>query len=164
MIFWEGVPSMRGIMIFGFCVLFLGFMKTGMADGGSGGGIVFFNTTRLEEIKEFYIDQLGCKLWIDQGNCAILRYGNLLVGFCAGKKSEPEAVITFFFESREGVDRQYQKFKSIAIAPPKENKKYRIYHFYARDPEGRSIEFQYFMHPIDWNFGKFRAGHLRIVQ
>jgi len=57
---------------------------------------------------------------------------------------------------REGVDRQYQKFKSIAIASPKENKRYRIYHFYARDPDGRSIEFQYFMHPIDWDFDKFK--------
>jgi predicted lactoylglutathione lyase len=143
-------------VILGLCVLFLGFVKPSMADEDNGGGIVFFTTTRLKEIKDFYIDQIGCKLWIDQGNCAILRYGNLLVGFCVGKKSEPEAVITFFYESREGVDRQYQKFKSIAISPPQENKKYRIYHFYARDPEGRSIEFQYFKHPIDWDFGEFK--------
>ena len=160
---------MRIFMIFGLCLLLLGF--TGNKTAGfenwegvlnnlegeiRGSGIIFFNTTQLEEIKDFYIDKIGCKLWIDQGSCAILRYGNLLVGFCSGKKSEPDAVITFFYHSREEVDVQYRKFKSIAIAPPKENKKYRIYHFYARDPEGRSIEFQYFLHPIDWDFGKFQ--------
>ena len=156
MVLSKGVLVMKGIIILGLCFLFLGFAEPIIAGKGKGSGIVFFNTTHLEELKEFYIDQIGCELWIDQGNCAILRYGNLLVGFCAGTKSEPNAVITFFFDSREAVDVQYQKFKSIAIAPPKENKKYRIYHFYARDPEGRSLEFQYFMHPIDWDFGKFR--------
>lgn len=158
---------MRRIIIFGICVFLLGIVKMNgeekkervmhnLDQNVSGSGIVFFNTTRLEDIKDFYIGQIGCELWIDQGNCAILRYGNLLVGFCAGKKSEPDVVITFFFESREGVNNQYQKFKSIAIAPPKENKKYRIYHFYALDPEGRSIEFQCFLHPIDWDFDKFK--------
>jgi hypothetical protein len=160
---------MRKIIIFGICVLFFTVVKTNVALDGArdgivknsgqgvlGSGIVFFNTTQLDEIKDFYIHRLGCKMWIDQGNCAILRYGNLLVGFCSGgKKSEPDAVITFFYKSREEVDSQYQKFKAIAIAPPKENRKYRIYHFYARDPDGRSIEFQHFNHPIPWDFSKY---------
>ena len=160
---------MKRIAIVGICVYLVGYGALGGEEIGNinavlknldqgilGGGIVFFSTTCLEKLKEFYIDQIGCDLWIDQGSCAILRYGNLLVGFCSGEKAEPAAVITFFYKTREGVDAQYEKFKSIAIAPPQENKKYRIYHFYARDPEGRSLEFQYFMHPIDWAFGKFR--------
>jgi hypothetical protein len=130
-------------------------MKPQMADEETGSGIVFFSTPRLEELKDFYIDQIGCKLWIDQGNCAILKYGNLLVGFCAGKKSESDAVITFFYKTRKDVDLQYRKFKSIAKAPPKENEKYRIYHFYSRDPDGRLIEFQCFLHPIEWDFDKY---------
>jgi histidyl-tRNA synthetase len=43
-------------------------------------------------------------------------------------------------------------FEAQAVSSPRENSKYRIYHFYARDPEGRSIEFQSFLHPIDWDF------------
>ena len=147
---------MKGTIILGLCFLFLGFIEPMESGKGNGSGIVFFSTARLEELKDFYINQIGCQLWIDQGSCAILRYGNLLIGFCSGKKIEPNAVITFFFKRREEVDLSYQKFQSIAVAPPKENKKYRIYHFYARDPEDRSIEFQYFMHEIDWDFGKFR--------
>ncbi|UCE42518.1 MAG: VOC family protein [Candidatus Aminicenantes bacterium] len=146
---------MRRIIILGLCVFLLGIVKmNGEGENKDGSGIVFLTTTRLEEIKDFYIDRIGCQLWIDQGSCAILRYGNLLVGFCVGEKSEPEAVITFFYRTREEVDLQYRKFKSIAKAPPKENKKYRIYHFYSRDPDGRSIEFQSFLHAIDWDFKK----------
>jgi hypothetical protein len=115
-------------------------------------GIIFFSTQQLEQLHDFYIDQVGCQLWLDQGACQIFQYGNMLFGFCKGNKVTKEGTITFFFKEREDVDRMYQKFRMIANSPPKENKKYRIYHFYAADPEGRSIEFQYFMHPIDWNF------------
>lgn len=157
MIVREGVLNMRGTMILGLCVLLLGFVKINLAqEENSGCGIVFFNSTRLEEIKDFYIHRVGCTLWLDQGSCAILRYGNLLVGFCKGKTGKTDTVLTFFYQNRADIDFQYQKFKSIAITPPKENKKYRIYHFYARDPEGRSIEFQCFLHPIDWDFGQFK--------
>jgi predicted lactoylglutathione lyase len=145
------------MMILGLCVFLLGGMGVnGEGENGSGSGIVFFSTARLEEIKDFYIHRIGCQLWIDQGSCAILKYGNLLVGFCSGgQSSKPDAVITFFFKSREEVDKQYKKFTAIATSPPQENKKYRIYHFYAKDPDGRSIEFQHFTHPIDWDFNKY---------
>jgi hypothetical protein len=46
------------------------------------------------------------------------------------------------------VDRFYKKFKDLAEEPPKINERYRIYHFYARDPEGRRLEFQRFLHEI----------------
>jgi hypothetical protein len=160
---------MKGTLIFGLCILLLGFVKMNRAEGekmdgvmgnlaqeAPGCGIVFFNTTRLEKLKDFYIHRVGCKLWLDQGSCAILKYGNLLVGFCDGETGETDAVLTFFYKNPADVDFQYHKFKSIAVAAPKENKKYRIYHFYARDPEGRSIEFQCFLNPIDWDFGQFK--------
>jgi len=121
-------------------------------DEVTGSGIVFFNTQKLDDLKDFYIHRVGCELWLDQGSCAILKYGNMLVGFCKGRERDKGGLITFFFKSREDVDRMYKKFAKIAESPPKENKKYHIYHFYARDPEGRSLEFQHFLHPIDWDF------------
>jgi hypothetical protein len=31
---------------------------------------------------------------------------------------------------------------------PKTNERYRIYHFFGKDPEGRNIECQAFLHPV----------------
>jgi hypothetical protein len=78
----------------------------------------------------------------------------MLFGFCQRDEAEPGGLLTFFYDSREGVDRMYRRFKSTAVAAPKDNPKYKIYHFYARDPEGREIEFQHFLNPIDWDFTK----------
>ena len=121
-----------------------------------GSGIIFIKTTKLEEVKQFYIERVGCELWLDQGNCAILKYGNILVGFCENQKADLDALVTFFYENKEHVDEMYKGLESISASPPKENTKYRIYHFYARDPEGRSVEFQSFLHPIEWDFKAYQ--------
>ena len=123
--------------------------------GVLGSGIIFLSTQMLKEIQDFYIDKVGCQLWLDQGSCVILKYGNMLLGFCDGKEADRDGTITFFFKTKGDVDRMYEKFKGTADSPPKENKKYRIYHFYTKDPEGRAVEFQYFMHAIDWDFHEF---------
>ena len=113
-------------------------------------GIIFFATRNLKQMKQFYVNRLGCQMWLDQGACQIYRSGNLLLGFCQSERSDSGGTITFFFKRQALVDKMYGILKDIAVSPPKENKKFRIYHFYARDPEGRSIEFQYFNHPIKW--------------
>ena len=119
-------------------------------------GIVFFKTRKLQELKVFYLEQVGCHLWMDQGNCLIFKFGNMLFGFCQRDKADLDALITFFYEHKSEVDRLYKKFKHIAVSPPEQNKKYPIYHFFAHDPEGRMIEFQYFTNTIDWDFGQYR--------
>ncbi len=113
------------------------------------GGIIFLRTAQLEEITDFYIDSVGCTLWLDQGGCRIFQHGNMLLGFCGSEQAETEGVITFFYPYKEGVDAAYKIFKDKADDPPRENSKYRIYHFYTRDPEGRSVEFQAFLHELD---------------
>lgn len=117
-----------------------------------GSGVIFFTSEELEEIKDFYISEVGCDLWLDQGACLIFRYGNLLLGFCRGEQADTGGTITFFYPEKEDVDRMYEKFKDRAQSPPQENPRYRIYHFYIQDPEGRSVEFQCFLHPLDWEF------------
>jgi hypothetical protein len=119
-----------------------------------GSGIVFFGTEKLNDLKDFYIGELGCQLWLDQGTCLIFRYDNLLLGFCQGKQKDSGGIITFFYEEKADVDLAYKKFRSIASGPPKENRRYRIYHFFAKDPEGRVLEFQHFLHPLRWEFRK----------
>jgi hypothetical protein len=145
---------MRQIVVLLLLVLLSGglVVEAKSAAVQKGGGIVFLNTAKLEEIKTFYINRIGCEIWLDQGSCAILKYGNLLIGFCQSQKPDLDSLVTLFYETKEDVDQLYQDFGSDSVAAPKENSKYRIYHFYARDPEGRSIEFQSFLHPIKWDF------------
>jgi hypothetical protein len=115
-------------------------------------GIVFFKTQKLAELQDFYLNKAGCELWLEQADCLILRSGNMLFGFCQREQADLQGMITFFYDQKERVDRAYKQFRSTAVSPPKMNEKYGIYHFFARDPEGRMIEFQYFVNEINWNF------------
>ncbi len=112
------------------------------------GGIIFFATEKLDSIADFYIEKVGCELWLDQGACKILKHGNMLFGFCKSDHADKEAVITFFYPEKEMVDSMYSRIEKIAGDKPKMNPKFNIYHFYGRDPENRSIEFQYFDHEL----------------
>jgi nitroreductase len=112
-------------------------------------GIVFFRTQKLGDLKDFYLNQVGCQLWQDQKDCLIFKKGNFLFGFCERDDVDREGIITFFYDRKEEVDQLYEKFKKIAISPPSMNEKYRIYQFFACDPEERMVEFQYFDHPVN---------------
>lgn len=112
-------------------------------------GILFLNTQDLDGIRKFYQAKIGMLLWLDQGGCFILKHGNLMLGFCSGEEIPFGGLITFFYETREEVDEIYRKLKPDADGSPKVNEKYKIYHFYAQDPEGRRLEFQSFMHPLE---------------
>ncbi len=114
-------------------------------------GIVFLVTERLDEIIRFYTEQVGCQIWMDQGACKILRHGTFLLGFCQGEEAETCGVLTFVYGDRESVDKAYEVFEASALDPPRENPRYPIYNFFARDPEGRLIEFQVFTNQPDWS-------------
>ena len=117
-------------------------------DPGQKGGITFIRTAMLDTLKDFYLNEVGCELWLDQGGCAIFRHGNQLFGFCEATKPELEGLLTFFYTNTKMVDYMYGKLGHVADTPPMKNPKYRIYHFYAHDPEGRRIEFQVFLHEL----------------
>jgi len=110
---------------------------------------VFFRTTQLDTLSRFYTDRIGCSLWLDQGACKIFKHGNMLFGFCRSEEADQQGVITFFYPGREQVDAMYGKLRDVALEKPKMNERFNIYHFYAKDPEGRSIEFQYFNHELN---------------
>ncbi|MBS3794564.1 MAG: VOC family protein [Candidatus Thorarchaeota archaeon] len=112
------------------------------------GGIVFFRTEKLEEIEEFYQEQIGMHVWLEQAGCTILSHDNLLLGFCQREGPETEGMITFYYDTKAEVDEIYEKLKDIAETKPKENRKYRIYQWFAKDPEGRNLEFQAFLHDL----------------
>lgn len=72
-----------------------------------------------------------------------------MLGFCERNKIDTSGMITLFFQTREEVDEMHEKLEKTALQDPSENQKYKIYQFYARDPENRMIECQCFLHDLN---------------
>jgi len=112
-------------------------------------GIVFLKCVDIDILKEFYMKTVGMSVWLEQPDISILRHGNMLLGFHRAGSVDRECLITFFYETREEVDGMFAKMGDRATTQPRINDKYRIYNFFAKDPEGRNIEFQAFLHPVE---------------
>lgn len=116
------------------------------------GGLVFLKTKDRLALVEFYKSRIGMVGWLEQPNITILKHGNMILGFHQPQQDEitPDlsGMYTFVYPSREQVDAMYLKLKDIADAPPRVNPVYKIYQFFAKDPEGRDLEFQAFLHPL----------------
>ena len=117
-------------------------------------GIVFYKTADMEAVHRFYTNRMDCKLWLDQGACRIYSNGNMLIGFCNAENPEKQSFLTFFYSSQEEVAQKYEELKDIATSRPVMNEKFNIFQFFAKDPEGRTVEVQYFNHAIAYNFEK----------
>ena len=115
-------------------------------------GICFFKTKDLKTLKDFYTKRLNMKVWVDQGSCVILRSESFLIGFCESDKVENNGIVTRFFKTRDEVDEVFSKLEDISTCKPRENEKYKIYQFFGKDPDGRTLEFQAFLHDLDWSF------------
>jgi hypothetical protein len=148
----EGPHNLRGVcrLIVFLCLLFGAWGVSPAVEEEKLGGIIFFRTGQLEALRSFYVESVGCTVWMDQKDCVIFQFGNMLFGFCTRENVNLAGMVTFFYDSREKVDEMYGRLESRAAGPPKLNTKYAIYHFFAKDPEGRDIEFQYFLEPIHW--------------
>ncbi|MHA1137158.1 MAG: VOC family protein [Candidatus Thorarchaeota archaeon] len=112
-------------------------------------GIIFFGTTMLQNIVNFYVNEAGMHIWLEQAECIILNHGNFLLGFCERDVAETEGCLTLFYPSKEDVDVMYDQLKQISTSEPAVNERYQIYNFFTKDPEGRTLEFQAFLHPIE---------------
>lgn len=112
-------------------------------------GIVFFKSKDLRMMRDFYQNKLGMKLWLDQGKCLIFSHLGMLIGFCQSDVAETEGTITFLYDSIALVDAAHARHRDVATSPAKLNPAFNIYHFWAKDPEGRTLEFQYFLKPSE---------------
>lgn len=108
-------------------------------------GIVFLSTRRLNEVVEFYVSRMGMEVWIEQEDCTILRHGDLTLGFCQRDHADTNGIITFWYDTEREVEERFDELRDIAEGPPQRNAKYRIYHFFLRDPEERRLEVQKFL-------------------
>ena len=86
-------------------------------------GIIFFQTKKIDELTEFYMNKVGCKLWLDQGGCKIFQFENMLFGFCQRENVDDQGMITFYYPSHEEVNQMYRQLKDIANAPQLRSKK-----------------------------------------
>jgi catechol 2,3-dioxygenase-like lactoylglutathione lyase family enzyme len=112
-------------------------------------GIVFYATERHDAVIDFYTDRLGADVWLEQPDCTVLKHDNLLVGFCARDRTDDCGILTFVYPDREAVDAVHADLSDVAREAPHENERYDIYQFFAEDPDGRTVEVQTFLHPVD---------------
>eukprot|EP00984_Skeletonema_dohrnii_P018711 scaffold8790_cov126-Skeletonema_dohrnii-CCMP3373.AAC.4 len=117
------------------------------------GGLVFIKTRDLASLEKFYTETIGMQLWLEQPNITILHHGNMILGFHQIQnvdEQEPDlqGMYTFVYPSLEQVDDMHAKLQHVADGKPRHNERYRIYQFFAKDPEGRDLEFQAFLHPL----------------
>ncbi len=117
--------------------------------------ITFLRTNDLEKTSDFYLNVLNCKLIVDQGQCHIYETSKgAYIGFCYHEVlnyDKNTVCLTFVCNSTEEVDLWYENLKTKGVNvrdPPTENKKFRIYNFFAEDSNGITIEIQYFLHPF----------------
>lgn len=111
-------------------------------------GIIFLKTANKATIQDFYVKVVGMDMWLEQEDCVILQHENLLLGFCERGVIDRCGIITFFYKTRDEVDTMYKKLATQAQCAPQISEKYKIYHFFAEDPEKRTIEFQSFLHSL----------------
>lgn len=111
-------------------------------------GLVFFRTANRERAVEWYREVVDCAVWLEQPGCTILARGGFRFGLCDAPdgETETEGILTFVSPDREGVDRLHDRVGDAARETPHVNEEYDIYQFFADGPDGRTVEFQTFLH------------------
>ncbi|MEF8779930.1 MAG: VOC family protein [Haloferacaceae archaeon] len=117
-------------------------------------GIVFFATERHDAVVDFYTDTVGADVWLEQPDCTVLEFVEgdadaFRFGFCDRDRTDDCGILTFVYDTREAVDRMHDRVGEAAREEPHENERYRIYQFFADDPDGRTAEFQAFLHDVE---------------
>jgi predicted enzyme related to lactoylglutathione lyase len=114
-------------------------------------GIVFFRTGGRDRVCSFYRERLDFDTWLEQDSCTILRHDDLKLGFCDASPSQSpdtDGIVTLYYDTRGTVDEMRAALADVATDDPRVNEDYDIYQFFAEDPEGRTLEFQTFLHDL----------------
>lgn len=114
--------------------------------------ITFIPVSDLARSAAFYGEVLGLTQVLDQGGILIFR---VAVGGYFGivAKSEPiepdqRIMLTLVTDEVDGVYARLAAAGTPCDGAPRENPRYRIYHFFAADPDGYRLEVQRFLHPF----------------
>lgn len=108
--------------------------------------INFYTCYDLKETEEYWLN-LGLTLYMKQPNCIILDSKEGQIGFLESKDHQPPvySCISFTKDTKEEIDELYNKYKDIALAPPKNHHTAPVYSFFMKDPNGLKVEFQTFI-------------------
>ncbi len=111
--------------------------------------IHFYQADDLSLVRKFYGDILRLPLYKDQGKCLIYclhHHGK--IGFCTHhpKHNNDATCITFVYQNKDEVDKMYDYLKDFVdhIEAPSTNQTFHIYHFFVKDFNGHTVEFQTF--------------------
>lgn len=114
--------------------------------------IVFVPVADLARSVAFYELAFLLRPVLDQGGIRIFQVaGGGFLGLCQSDgalAADDRLILTFVTDH---VDEWHTRLTSQGVStdgPPRENERYKIYHFFARDPDGYRIEVQRFLHPF----------------
>lgn len=116
--------------------------------------IAFYPVQDLSATRDFYGRDVGLEVARDQGACLIFRVaGGGFLGFCALPPGERPprhdgVILTLVCDEVDAVYQRLRRLNAELEAPPRENPRFGIYHFFARDPDGYRLEVQRFGEPL----------------
>lgn len=114
--------------------------------------ITFLTVADIDRSHEFYAAGLGLAMVLDQGGCRIYRMTpDAFLGVCERPNPGSSGVVVTIVTG--DVDGWYSRFDRAGADiddVPRDNPEYRIYHFFARDPDGHLLEVQRFWDD-DWS-------------
>ena len=116
------------------------------------GGIVFVPVADLNRAAAFYAEALGLGLVVDQGGIQIYQIAaGSFIGLCQSHSplaADDRLIVTVVTADVDGCYARLVAAGTVTDGLPRENPRYQIYHFFARDPDGYRLEVQRFLHPF----------------
>ncbi len=114
--------------------------------------ITFLKVADLEASSAFYGDGLRLTMVLDQGGCRIFALtDSAFLGVCERPgEAASNVMVTFVSEDVIGWHERFVAAGAAVDGPPRDNADYRIFHFFATDPDGHTLEVQRFW-DADWN-------------
>lgn len=123
-----------------------------MAETPYSAAITFIPVSDLARSAAWYADALGLVPVLDQGGILVYR---VAVGGYIGLVAQAEPIapdqrlmLTIVTDDVDAVYARLTAAGTVCDAAPRQNERYRIYHFFAADPDGYRVEVQRFLHPF----------------
>ena len=114
------------------------------------GNINFYGTDNLEKTDNFYKKFFDLEIYKDQGQCKIYNIpGAGMIAFCEHMEvltKDKSPIITFLTDNVDEVYEEFKKMDGIKIEnAPVKKENFNIYQFFAKDPNGYTLEIQKFL-------------------